>query len=463
MKLILPLWVGNAIKMLDLNFIKENKNKVLLAIESRKLSKKVDLESLLQDYDTYLSLLRNIEVHRGLRNKLSEDVSNVDKDKRDNLIAEATKVKKELQEHEEELNKLKAKIDEQLKYVPNINSDKMPIGDSDKDNVVTKVWLPGKGYLKKFNASYEDVSYMPKEDFEHKDHLEIGESLDVIDTEQSAKVSGSRFCYIKNELAVVQDAISILLKRKLIEQGFKPLIPPILVKEKSLFGTSHFPEGKDQVYKIENSNVEEGNELYLLGSSEPANFSYFMDKILDVKDLPIKVYAQTPCFRSEVGSWGKDVRGIKRVHQFDKLEMNAVCAEGQDENIFNEFLDINEWLYQQLELPYRLVNKCSGDCGYSASYYQYDLEVWRPKDKEFMEVGTNTMTTDYQARRLGIRYRDEGKTKMARTVNDTGIAFGRALLVILENHQNKDGSVTLPKSLVSYTGFDKIVPKNRKS
>jgi len=448
--------------MLDLNFIKENKEKVLLTLKSRRLNEKIDLEAFLADYEVYLSLLKNVETHRSLRNKLSEDISKVDKAEREKLIAEATDVKKEIQENEEKLNKLKAKIDEQLQFIPNVNSEKMPIGDGEEDNVITKVWLPGKGYLDVKVKSYKDTSYMPKESFTHKDHIELGTLLDVIDVEQSSKVSGSRFCYIKNELAIVQDAISFILKKKLLEKGFKPMIPPILVRERSLFGTSHFPEGKSQVYKIENSNIEEGNELYLVGSSEPANFSYFMDKVLDLSDLPIKVYAQTSCFRSEVGSWGKDVRGIKRVHQFDKLEMNAVCAEGQDEKVFEEFLSINEWLFQQLEIPYRLVNKCSGDCGYSASHYQFDIEVWRPGEKEFMEVGTDTMTTDYQARRLNIRYKDGNKIKVARTVNDTGVAFGRALLAILENHQNQDGSVSLPKSLVSNTGFDKITPKSRR-
>ncbi len=447
--------------MLDLNFIKENKEKVLVAIKSRRLSKNIDLEVFLQDYEAYLALLKNVEAHRALKNKLSEDISKVGSGEKKKLIVEATGVKTELQKTEEELGRIKSRIDEQLRFIPNVNSEKMPIGGSEKDNVVVKVWIPGKGYLDVGKKDYEDCSYMPKDSFKYKDHVELGALLDVIDVEQSGKVSGSRFCYIKNELAIVQDAISFILKRKLIEQGFKPMIPPLLVKERSLFGTSHFPEGKDQVYKIESANVEEGNELFLVGSSEPANFSYFMDKVLDISDFPIKIYAQTSCFRSEVGSWGKDVRGIKRVHQFDKLEINSVCAEDQDEKIFEEFLSVNEWLFQQLELPYRVINKCSGDCGYSASYYQFDVEVWRPGEKEFMEVGTDTMTTDYQARRLNIRYKDGNKVKIARTVNDTGVAFGRTLLAILENHQNKDGSVSLPKSLVSYTGFDKIVPKNR--
>lgn len=449
--------------MLDLNFIKENRDKVLAAIKSRKLAVSVDLDLFLQDYDLYLDLLRNAETHRGLRNKISEAISKVSPEEKEKLLVEASQLKTELQKIESDLAVAKEKLDEVWQYIPNINSEKMPIGVSEQDNVVVKAWIPGKGYVKEDLGSYENHLYMPTLDFAYKDHVELGINLDVIDVEQSAKVSGSRFCYIKNELALVQDAISIILKRKLLEMSFTPLIPPLLVREKSLFGTSHFPEGREQVYKIENSNVEEGSELYLIGSSEPANFSYFMDKVLDLSRLPIKLYAQTPCFRSEVGSWGKDVRGIKRVHQFDKLEMNAVCAEGQDEKIFEEFLSINEWLFQQLEIPYRVINKCTGDCGYSASYYQYDVEAWRPGVKEFMEVGTDTMTTDYQARRLNIKYKDsDGKMKYARTVNDTGVAFGRALISILENHQNKDGSVGIPKALVPYTGFDRILPKDFK-
>jgi len=184
-----------------------------------------------------------------------------------------------------------------------------------------------------------------------------------------------------------------------------------------------------------------------------------MDKVLKEEELPVKIYAQTTCFRSEVGSWGKDVRGIKRVHQFDKLEMNAVCTENQERKIFDEFLEINEWLFQLLEIPYRIVNKCTGDCGYSATYFQHDVEVWRPADREYMEAGTDTMTTDYQARRLNIKYKSEDGLKFARTVNDTGVAFGRAIIALLENHQEENGSVIIPQALQKYTGFEKILPK----
>ena len=346
----------------------------------------------------------------------------------------------------------------------------MPVGKGEEDDVIIKAWLPERGYIELKDNSYANADYIPETEFIHKDHIELGTALDLIDVEQSAKVSGSRFCYLKNEAVLLQDAVSMLLKSHLHQKGYMPIIPPVLVKERALFGTSHFPEGKDQVYKIENFNVEEGNELYLVGSSEPVNFAYFMDKTFEAAHLPIKLYAQTSCFRSEVGSWGRDVRGIKRVHQFDKLEMNAIATAETARQVFDEFLANNEWLLQELKLPYRVVNHCTGDSGYNASHLQYDIEVWRPAVKEFMEVMTDTWTTDYQARRLNIRYvsrservaersKKDGKSYFAHTINDTGVAFGRMLVAIIENYQQPDGSISVPDALQKFLGFDTIKPK----
>jgi seryl-tRNA synthetase len=185
-----------------------------------------------------------------------------------------------------------------------------------------------------------------------------------------------------------------------------------------------------------------------------------MDRTLDEAELPIKVFASTPCFRSEAGSWGKDTKGIKRVHQFDKIEMNAVTTEGQSAEVYAEFGEINEWLLQQLQLPYRIVDKCTGDAGYLASYRQRDVEVWMSGSGEYMEVMTDTNTTDYQARRLNIRYRDgNGALKFAHTVNDTGCAMGRMLIAILDNYQQPDGSVKVPVALAAYLGKDRLTAK----
>jgi seryl-tRNA synthetase len=237
-------------------------------------------------------------------------------------------------------------------------------------------------------------------------------------------------------------------------------VPPLLVRERSLYGTSHFPEGRDQVYEIKTENVEEPLPLFLVGSSEPANFSYFMDRTLDEADLPIKVFAVTTCFRSEAGSWGKDVKGIKRVHQFDKIEMNAVCTPDQSAGIYAEFREINEWLMQQLELPYRIVDKCTGDAGYLATYRQRDVEVWLAGSREYMEVMTDTNTSDYQARRLNIRYRAAaGGTHYCHTVNDTGCAMGRMLIAIMDNYQQADGSILVPRVLVPLMNKDRLLPR----
>jgi seryl-tRNA synthetase len=257
----------------------------------------------------------------------------------------------------------------------------------------------------------------------------------------------------------LQYSLQQLVFNELIKREFVPIIPPLLVKDCVLYGTSHLPEGKDQIYRIEAEYVEDSQQLNLVGSSEPANFAYFMDKTLSAEDLPIKLFAYTTCFRSEAGSWGRDTKGIKRVHQFDKIEMNAVCLPEQSEKIFEEFLSVNEWLLQSLKLPYRLVLKCTGDAGYLASAKQIDSEVWLPGQREFMEVMTDTNTTDFQARRLHIKFRtSDGEKGYVHTVNDTGIAMGRMLIAILENYQQADGTIKVPEVLQPYMGKDTIGP-----
>jgi seryl-tRNA synthetase len=444
--------------MLDLDFIRKNPELIQQNLVNRRI-KGVDFPVFLELDAQCKDASRLLETKRALRNSLSEAVAKVSAEEKEALIKEAGQVKKDIQVLEEEYKGLDQQVQEILARIPNMSSKEMPVGQAEEDNEVLKVWIPEESYLKG-PFSYSDFSYMPKEDFEHKDHVTLGEELDLIDVKQSAIVSGSRFCYLKNEAALLQDAIFAFLKKELQKRGFMPLVPPLLVKERSLFGTSHFPEGREYVYKIENFNVEENNELYLVGSSEPSNFSYFIDKTLDAKNLPIKLYAQTTCFRSEVGSWGKDVRGIKRVHQFDKLEMNAVCLPSQSRQIFDEFLSINEWMIQQLGLPYRIINKCTADAGYNASYYQHDFDYWRPGLREFMEGGTNTITTDYQARRLNIKYKGEKESGFVHTVNDTACAVGRAIIAILENYQQPDGFVIIPEVLQPFmNGQEKIVRK----
>ena len=354
-----------------------------------------------------------------------------------------------------------------LDWFPNWPHPDMPRGEGEEDNVEEKAWVPGSGYLDRalLGAGEASRAAMPQAPchadagFEPVHHAELGPLLGGVDTLQAAKVSGSRFAFLRGDVALLQYALTRLLIDELLRRGYEMMIPPLLVRERSLYGTSHFPEGRDQVYAIRSDNVEEGAELFLVGSSEPTNFSYFMDRTLAREELPLRLFAATVCFRSEAGSWGKDVKGIKRVHQFDKIEMNAVCAAEQSEAVYEEFGEINEWLLQTLELPYRVVDKCSGDAGYLASHRQRDAEVWLSGSREYMEVMTDTNTTDYQARRLNVRYRDErGRPRFCHTVNDTGCAMGRMLIAIMDNYQQKGGAVKVPEALREVVGKDRIEP-----
>lgn len=454
--------------MLDPNFVRENPNILKGIIDSgRGDPKKADVQKWLEIDKKRSQLLTKLNEINQRRNELSKAGKEGDIEK---IRKEGKYLKEEVKKVQTELDTVLREWQKIMDWFPNIPVEPMPEGASEEDNIVEKLWLPKKGYIKKAQgkkARNETEHLMPQKpihakdkDFTPRHHLDIGEDLGVIDIEQSAKTSGSRFSYLLGDLVLLQYALQQLLFGELIKRGYKPVVPPLLVKEQVLYGTSHFPEGRDQVYAIQSDNVEDKNQLFLLGSSEPANFAYFMDKTLNEDELPIKLFAYEPAFRSEAGSWGKDVKGIKRVHQFDKVEMNAVTTKEQSQDVYNEFLEINEWLLQKLELPYQLAKKCTGDAGYLASAAQTDPEVWLPGQNEFIEVMTATNTTDYQARRLNIKYKTkQGDLEVAHTVNDTGCAMGRMLISILCNYQQKDGSVLVPKALRKYVSFNKISKK----
>lgn len=442
--------------MIDIKFFRENKEVVKKAIQNKGI-KNFDFELLVSTDEERLELLKIIEDLRAKRNNISSEIPSASTDKKEDLLKEAAEIKNKLRELEEKFGEIDSKFKEMFLLVPNIPSLKMPVGKGEEENIIVKGWSKVSGEV--LNPTLEDNTFVDRKNIAYLDHLELGKIHDMIDVEKSAEVSGSRFAYLKKDAVLLQDAISNMMKRELQKRGFMPIIPPLLVKESALYGTSHFPEGKDQVYKISSENVEEGQELYLVGSSEPTNFSYFSNTTFSEEELPIKFYAQTSCFRSEVGSWGRDVRGIKRVHQFDKLEMNAISTKEKADEIFNEFLEINEWLLRQLELPYRVVNKCTGDSGYNASFFQHDLEVYRNATNEWMETMTDTNTSDFQSRRLNIKYKSNGENLFAYTLNDTGVAFGRVILALMEHHQDGHGNILIPEALREYFGKD-IIAKN---
>jgi len=424
--------------------------------------KKADVDELLLVDARKQKLQREIEDMRALRNKFAESLKD-EKDRTPEKIAEGKRIKESIDLAQKEFAAVQTRWQELMDWMPNILADDVPVGKDENDNLEIFAWTPKEGIFPKEKLGLKNYSkkWMPTFGFKTKDHLGIGEGLGLIDVKQSAKVSGSRFSYLKDDLVLMQYALFDLLSKKITKDfGFHPMVVPLLVKEKVLYGTSHFPEGRNQAYKIENDFVEDKQDLFLVGSSEASLFGYGMDKVFESGDLPYKMWAFTSCFRSEVGSWGKDVRGIKRVHQFDKLEIDCICKPEQTESIFEEMLKINRWFFEALKLPYHQILKCTGDSGYQASYRQVDTEVWLPSQNEFIEVGTDTNATDYQARRLNIKYADGGTKKYVNTVNDTGCPMGRVLISILDNYQNSDGSVDIPDVLQDYVGKKLLTPKN---
>lgn len=450
--------------MIDINYIRNNPEKVKEIIKLRKVNpQKADVDRLLSLDRQRNEILSEISTVNQERNKIANILST----KKDETLVERGKVlKKEEQELSKALEIIEKEWFEILSWIPNIPLEGVKIGKDDTENTEIYAWTPSLGELGKdqIGGYMDSAKYMPKtpphsdKEFQGKHHLDLLEELGLCDFKQGAKVSGARFTYLIGDIVKLQFALQNFILEELYKRGFTPINPPLLVKERVLFGTSHFPEGRDQAYEIKSDYLEEKESLFLVGSSEPPNFAYAMDKILNEDELPLKLVASTVCFRTEVGSWGRDTRGLKRMHQFDKLELDVICTPEQSEKIYDELLDINKWLLKNLELPFHIIEKCTGDMGYSASAKQADVEVWLPGQQTFMEVGTNTNTTDYQARRLNIKYRKKinGEKEYCHTVNDTGIAFGRMIIAIVENYQQKDGSIKIPKALVKYMGKEYI-------
>ena len=282
-------------------------------------------------------------------------------------------------------------------------------------------------------------------------HDVLGETLDIIDTVRGAKVSGSRFGYLRGKGAILELSLVRWAMDHLMAGGFTPMIPPVMVRKEALEGTGFFPEAREQVYEVPK------DELFLVGTAEVPLAAYHANEILDADELPIRYAGFSTCFRREAGTYGKDTAGIFRVHQFDKVEMFVFITPEESGDEHDRLLGIEEKLVQELEVPYRVVNVAAGDLGASAAE-KYDIEAWFPSEQSFREITSCSNTTDFQARRLKVRMREETGNRIVHTLNGTACAVGRTILAILENHQQADGSVVIPEALRSYTGFDVIEP-----
>lgn len=428
--------------MLDVNLIRKNPEEIKKGIAAKNIDPSL-VDKFLATDEKWRVLTKQIEEARAELNKLSKE----------RRIDEAKKVKESLKALEKELPSLESEKNSALRALPNLPLETVPVGKSENENQV----LREVGKKTSFN-------------FPIKDYIELGTELDLIDTERASKVSGSRFGYIKNELAILEfGLVKMVLDlvtsekniKKIIKEeklsiaptSFSPVIPPVLIKPEAMAAMGYVERGGDEIYLLEK------DQLYLVGTSEQSIGPMHMNEVFEAKDLPHRYVGFSTCFRREAGSYGKDTRGILRVHQFDKLEMFSICAPENSVEEHKLLLAIEEKLMQMLELPYRVLNICSGDLGDPAAA-KYDIEVWLPAQNDgkgqYRETHSTSNTTDYQSRRLNIKYRAKDGLAFAHMLNGTAFAIGRILIAILENYQTKYSTITIPKALRRHTGIKEI-------
>ena len=371
------------------------------------------------------------EQKRAEQKDLGKLIANSSGDEKQDLLNQASALSSEVKQLFEIVEQKDKDFFEKWIKVPNLISNTSPEGKTDEDNLeIKKV-----GHVKDF--------------VNLKSHIEIGEELGLIDVQKAAEISGSRFSYIFGDLVKIEFSLVSWALNKLSEKGFTPTVPPVLVRENALYGTGFFPDDAEQVYEIPN------DELFLVGTSEVPLAALHSNEIVDIDNLPIRYAGFSTCFRREAGTYGKDTSGIFRVHQFDKVEMFSFCnpENSLDEHEF--ILSVEEELLQELEIPYRVVDVCAGDLGASASK-KYDIEAWIPSQNTYREVTSCSNTTDFQARRLNIRTKDNDSTKTIHTLNGTAIAVGRILIALIENNQTEDGEVEFSDNVANILGVKKL-------
>ena len=409
--------------MLDINFIRENTEKVKKGVGAKGFDPKL-VDKVLDLDEKRRKLIVEVEELRAKRNKVAADKN----------ITEGKKVKEELKEKEPELKKADADYFEALGNIPNIPLPQVPVGKSEEDNVEVRKW----GEPKEF-------------DFTPKDHLELGKSLGILDFETGAKVAGSQFYFWYGDGAFLELALAQYALELLAKEGFTPVITPDLAKSRYYLGTGYLPKGNEaQTYEIE------GEDLGLIATAEVTLAGKHADEVIPEKDLPLKYVGYSHCFRREAGAYGKYSKGLYRVHQFTKVEMFIYCKPEDSEKYHQHILEMEEKIYQELELPYRVMEMCTGDLGAMAAR-KFDIDVWMPARNEYGEVTSASNCTDYQARNLNVKFKgNDGQAEYVHMLNGTAIATSRTPLAILENYQQEDGSVAVPEVLRKWVGKDKI-------
>ncbi len=423
--------------MLDIRFIRAHPD--LVQAGARKKHIDVDIQQLLRLDEQRRSLLSQVESLKALRNKVSKEIPTLQGEARQEAIMQMQQVAAESRGLESPLREVEASFDALMLRVPNVPADDVPEGRTDADNIVLRTW-----------------GEIPQFDFTPRDHVELGERLDIIDIPRAVKLAGSRTYFLKNAGVLLEQAVLQFALHRMVRKGFAPMLVPHLVKDEAMVGTAYFPVGQEQTYRLPEDQVN------LIGTAEVPVTAYHADEILHADELPKYYVGLSHCYRREAGTYGKDTRGLYRIHQFQKVEQVVLCVNDPEVSSqeHEHILQNAEEILQALRLPYRVVVVCGGDLGIP-QVKKYDIETWMPSRQAYGETHSASKFHDFQARRLRLRYRDkDGNVRFVHTLNNTVIASPRILIPILELYQRPDGSVAIPEVLQPYMGgLEAIVPR----
>ncbi len=422
--------------MIDLQLLAQNTDLFKQALAKKRFSG--NLDELLRKDQNRRSILHELENLQAEQNKLSKEIASATPETRPTLLEQSKNLKEKLKELEPKLEQAETELRPLLLTIPNPPHESVPEGKDDTENVVIKT-----------HGEKPTFTFTPK------DHAILGKELDIIDIEAAANASGSRFYYLKGQGALLELAIINFVVQKVVSKGFKFIVPPVLVREKAMEATGFFPADRNEIYSV---NPGE-DDLYLVGTSEVPLAMLHADQIIDTEKLPLRYVGFSPCFRREAGTYGKDTQGILRVHQFNKVEMFSFCSPENSLEEHELIRSIEEEIMQDLGFHYQVLNICGGDLGAPAAK-KYDIEAWIPTQEKFRELTSCSNCTDFQARRANIRSKKDGKTTPIHTLNGTAIATGRAIVAILENYQEADGSVRIPEVLRPFMANATHIKKN---
>lgn len=424
--------------MLDPKYIRDNIEAVEANIRNRNMQ--ADARAVVRLYDQRSQAIQELEQLRARRNETAQQMkAKLDDAERQQLIEEGKQLKSRIPELEQRLNEIEAELTGEVERIPNMMHPDAPVGTGEEAN-----------------REIKRVGKLPEFDFAPKDHVELGSQLDLLDFETATRVSGTKFYYLKNEAVFLELALCRYALDTLRKHAFVPMITPDIAREEVVAGIGYNPRGPEtNIYSLEDGDG------CLVGTAEITLGGYYSGQIMESESLPVRLAGISHCFRKEAGAAGQFSRGLYRVHQFTKVEMFVYCLPEQSDALLEELRAIEEEIFSALEIPFRVVDTCSGDLG-APAYRKYDLEAWMPgrgDGGEWGEITSTSNCTDYQARRLGVRYRDGNTRRFVHMLNGTAIAVSRALIALLENHQQADGSVRIPSALVPYTGFELIEPR----